>query len=133
MSTNGIGFAAARKNARATQHAGWLAGGTLKGYDGARPASADTAITTQTHLITFALPNPFGTVSGATITAAAIAAAMVLATGTITWLRADDSSDVVIGDYDAGEAGSGAAVIFDDTDLIEGGLASILSFTLTEG
>lgn len=133
MTTTAIGFSTARKNARATQHAGWLAGGTLKGYDGTRPASTDTAITTQAHLITFVLADPFGSVSGAIINASTIAAAMALATSTITWARAYDSSDVVIGDYDVGELGSNAAVILDDTDLIEGGLASILSFTITEG
>ncbi len=128
-----IRFTAARRTSRGTQHAGWLDGGTLHAYDAPVPANGDTALTTQTLLAVYALPSPAGTVTNGVFTAAAIAPATNLANGTVAFVRAYDSSDVAIGDYDAGAVGSGEAAEFDNLALVAGSLSTITSFTVTEG
>lgn len=128
-----IGFASARRTARANQHAGWLAGGTLVVYDAPRPADADAARTTQTALVTLDLPAPFGAASDGVLTAAAIATALVAATGTAAWARAYDSAGDVVGDYSVGGVGSGAAIELDNLSLVEGGYATVVSYVVTEG
>lgn len=135
MSTDVIGFSTARKTTRAGLINTWLDTGTLKLYDGSRPASADTAVSTQTLLATFTMKSPAGTVTNGVFTATAPDPALVISTGTKTaaWARAADSSAVTIGDFDVGLAGSGAALILDNLSLTEGGLVALLSFTLTEG
>lgn len=135
MSTPTVGFTAAKKNSRATTHLGWYAGGTLKLYTASRPADADTAITNQTLLATFTLPNPAGTVSGAVITfsVGSIAAVLVVNAGTAAWARYADSNDTTIADMDVGATGSGAALMLDNVNLVVGGLVSIVSLIITEG
>ncbi|HOW75585.1 MAG TPA: hypothetical protein PK959_06595 [Candidatus Competibacteraceae bacterium] len=134
MST-AVGFATARKQSRASTHLGWFAGGTLKVYTASRPASADTAISTQTLLATITLPSPAGTATDGVITfnAAGIDPTMIAADGTAAWARSADSSSAVIEDLDVGLQESGAALILDNLNLVTGGLLSVVSLTITEG
>ncbi len=135
MSDNLIDFTPARKQARGTQHSGWLAGGTFAIYSGTPVTGASPTLTTQTLLVQFTLPDPFGTVDDDVLTSNAIATAMVIASGTHTasFGLAYDSSDELIGVYSVGISGSGAAAILDDLELVEGALVSMLSFTIIEG
>ena len=128
-----IRFAAARRTARGSQHAGWLDGGTLHAYDAPVPTDGDTALTTQTLLAVYSLPSPAGTVTDGVFTAGSIAAATNLANGTVAFVRAYDASDVEIGDYDVGTVGSGEAVEIDNLSFVAGSLSTITSFTVTEG
>lgn len=130
-----IRFSSARRTARANLHAGWLAGGTLVVYDAGSgvPDAPDTAITDQTPLATFALPDPAGDMSDGVFTASTIAAALSDATGTAAFARAYDTLNVVIGDYDVGVVDSDAAVWLDNLSLVEGAYATVVSFVVTEG
>lgn len=130
-----IRLSSARRTARANLHAGWMAGGTLVVYDAGSgvPADSDTAITDQIELVTFEIPDPAGDVSDGVFTADTIAAALIDATGTAAFARAYDASDGVIGDYDVGGVGSGAAIELDNLNLVEGAYATVVSFVVTEG
>jgi len=112
-----------------------MAGGTLVVYDEGSgiPADSDTALTDQTALVTFSIPDPSGDVSDGIFTAGTISAAMIASTGTAAFARAYDASDVVIGDYDVAALGSGAAIELDNLSLVEGAYATITAFSLTEG
>jgi hypothetical protein len=130
--SNIVGFAVARKTSRAELFAGWLAGGEIRIYDGTRPASANTAISTQTLLVTFEIPDPAGDVDDGVFTGDAIDTAMVVESGTAAWARVVDSSAGTVFDGDVGLDGSGALIEIDNLSLVEGGYCSVTSFTLTE-
>jgi hypothetical protein len=130
--TNLVGFAVARKTSRGNLLAGWLGGGTIRIYDGLRPATAESAIGSQVNLVTFTLADPAGTVSNGVFTGASPAAALVAHTGTAAWARVADSSAGTVFDGDVGAAGSGALIEIDNISLVEGGYCSVTSFTLTE-
>ena len=130
--TNVLGFTKARRTSRGNLLAGWLAGGTAEVYTASRPTDADTAITTQTLLVTFSIPNPAATVTDGVLTGNAIANAMNAATGNAAWTRLRDSSGVVIGDADVGITGSGAFMQLADLSLVEGGYCSVTAFGITE-
>ena len=129
---NIFSFAQSRATSRAELTSGWLDAGTLKIYSGTRPATPDTAITSQVLLATFTLPNPSGTVANGVWTKGTIAAALVAESGTAAWARAFDSTDGVIADCDVGTVASGAMVELSNTSLVSGGYISVVSFTLTE-
>lgn len=118
-----LGFTPAGGAPPLQAHADQLAGGTCKLYNGTRPATAATAITTQTLLATVTLASPMGTVSGLTLTVSATAAAAVLATGTATWGRFATSAAVDVADGDVGLSSS--AINVDDVNLIQNGSVSI--------
>lgn len=130
-----IRLSSARRTARANGHAGWLAGGTLVIFDAGSgvPEDADTAITDQTPLVAFDIPDPAGDVSDGVFIAATIAAALIAATGTAAFARAYDTLNVVIADYDVGGVGSDEAVKLDNLSLVEGAYATVVSFVVTEG
>ncbi|MCU0806399.1 MAG: hypothetical protein MUC53_00145 [Candidatus Contendobacter sp.] len=130
--SNILGFAVARRTSRGNLLAGWLAGGEIRVYDGTRPADADTAITTQTLLVTFALADPSGTVTNGVFTGTNPAAALIAASGTAAWARVVDDSAGTICDADVGIASSGAVIEIDNLSLVEGGYCTITSFVLTE-
>ena len=130
--SNLLGFATARRTSRGELLAGWLAGGEIRLYTSARPADADTALTSQTLLVTFEVPTPAGTVTAGVFTGAAIDQAMVAADGTPAFARLVDSSGTVIGDADVGVTGSGAFVQLDNLSLAQGGYVSVTSFGITE-
>lgn len=129
---NILNFAQARATLRAELTNSWLTGGTLKLYSGTRPATPDTAITSQVLLATFTFPDPAGTVTNGVWTKGTIAQVMVAVSGSAAWARAFDSTGTVIADGDVGATGSGAMIEVSNVSLVEGGYVSIVSFTLTE-
>lgn len=129
---NVLGFAAARKQSRASLLAGWLDGGEVRVYTAPRPTDADTAITSQTLLVTFALDDPAGTATAGVFEAAAIDAALIAATGSAVWARVVDDAAGTAFDCDVGTTGSGALVQLDSVALVAGGYVTVTSFTLTE-
>ncbi|MCO5763772.1 MAG: hypothetical protein NHG36_20100 [Chromatiaceae bacterium] len=131
--SNLLGFATARKNSRAELLASWLDGGEIRVYDGTRPASADTAVSTQTVLVTFEIADPAGDIEDGIFTGDAIAVAMVAETGTAAWARVVDDAAATVFDCDVGLTGSGEMIEIDNLSLVEGGYCSITSFTITEG
>lgn len=130
--SNVLGFAVARRTSRGNLLAGWLDGGEIRVYGGTRPATADTAISDQPLLVTFAIADPSGTVTDGVFTGTNPAAALVAATGTAAWARKVDDSAGTIGDVDVGVTGSGAVIEIDNLSLVEGGYCTITSFVLTE-
>lgn len=131
--SNVLGFATARKTSRGTLLAGWLDGGAIHVYTAPRPDDADTAITTQTLLVTFTLPDPAASVSDGVLTGNAIETALIAETGTAAWARFADSAAATIGDGDVGLEDSGAFVELDNLSLVEGGYCSVVSFSIAEG
>ena len=120
-------------DARGNLLAGWLAGGEIQIYDGTRPTNADTAISTQSLLVTFTCADPAGTVTSGVFTGTNPDAAMVAESGIATWARIVDSSAGTIFDADVGATGAGAVIELDNASLTAGGYCTITSFTLTEG
>jgi hypothetical protein len=127
-------FAGARRTARGELHAGWLAGGTLTLYSAGSgvPADADTALTDQAALATFALPDPVGTVTDGVLTAEPIDTALVMVSDIVAFARAYSATDAVIADYDVGLVGSGAALEVDNLNLVMGAYVTVVSFMVTE-
>lgn len=132
MSDNIFAFTQARATLRATLTLNWLSGGTLKVYSGPRPATSDTALSSQDVLLNFTLPDPAGTAENGVFTADSITAAIVLTSGTAVWARAFDSTGTTIADSDVGVPSSGAMIELSAINLVEGAFVSVLSFTLTE-
>lgn len=105
--------------------------GTLKIYDGTRPATGGTATTL---LGTLTFSDPCGTVSSGVLTFSAITAdSSADATGTATWARIADSAGTFVADISVGISGSGAELILNTTSIVAGGPISVSSATLTEG
>ena len=125
-----LSFAAAKKQSRAEILAGWLAGGTLTLYTASRPATADTAITSQTALVELALPDPL-TVTDGVITAS-LATAYASANGNAAWGRFRDSSAGTVCDADVGLAGSGSGITLDNLSLVTGAALIDTAFSLSE-
>ena len=130
--SNILGFTTARRTSRGELLAGWLDGGKAEVYTATRPASPDTAITSQTLLVTFTFPDPSGSVTAGVFTGDAIAQALVAETGTAAWARLYDDADGPIGDADVGLTGSGAFLQLDNLSLVEGGYVSVTDFGITE-
>lgn len=107
------------------------AGGTIKIYDGTQPATADTAITTQTLLATLTFSvTAFGAAAAGVITAAAITGDSAAdATGTATWARIADSDTNTIFDCDVST--SGATINLNSTSIVVGATVDITSLTIT--
>ncbi len=130
--SNILGFTTARRTSRGELLASWLDGGEIRIYNGARPATANSAIDTQTLLVTFEVANPSGTVTNGVFTGTNPAAAMIVATDTAAWARVVDSSAATVFDADVGLTGSGAVIEINSVILIEGGYCTITSLVLTE-
>src|SRR5438128_938143 len=83
-----------------------LNGGNVRLYDGARPATADTAITTQVLLAspTFANPAFAAAVSGVATANAVVWDTDAAASGTTTWFRAVTSGAASVCDGSVGTA-----------------------------
>ena len=76
------------RNAKAAAWAALANAGILRIYDGAQPATPQTAVSTQALLGTIVLANPaFGAPSTGTVTANAASPVATVAAGTATWYR----------------------------------------------
>lgn len=124
-------YAAATRTALATALAALCNGGTLKIYDGAQPANAGTAVTTQVLLATLTLPNPaFTEASGVLTLASAIADVAAVAAGTASWFRIASSGGATVCD---GSVGTSAANLVLNSVAIQTGAdvgVSALSITI---
>lgn len=127
-------LSAANASARASAHNTRMAGGIRRIYAGTVPATADTAITDQTLLVTCQFGTPaFGTPSSGVMTAEAIAAVNAVATGTASFFR-DLASDgtTVEGQGTCGASGSGADMILSSTAIVSGYPVDITGITHTQ-
>lgn len=109
-------------------------GGKLRVYDGSRPASCATAVSTQVKLLEFELgADAFPAASSGAITAAAIATAAGLAVGTATWfrmLKADGTT--VLCDGTVTEGGGGGDCIIDDDAIVISAVSAIQSLVISQ-
>lgn len=119
-------------NTKADAQAALLNGGFLDIYDGAQPATANTAITTQVKLarLTFGTP-AFGAAVAGVVTATAITAdAAAEATGTASWFRLLTSGGAAVADGSVGTAD--ANLVLSTTAIVVNAEVSVTAFTLTE-
>src|SRR5216117_1315738 len=104
-----------------------LNGGNVRLYDGARPITADTAITTQTLLAspTFANPAFAVAVAGVATAHAVVSDTDAAASGTTTWFRAVTSGGASVCDGSVGTADTDC--ILSSTGIVAHGTVSITS------
>ena len=119
-------------NAEADAVAALCNNGYLRIYDGAQPANADTAVSTQ-HLL--AQPRfgatAFGASSAGVATANAITADSSAAyTGTATWFRVF-KSDGTTALFDGSVGTATANLVLDNVSIVLGGTISVTAFTFT--
>lgn len=127
-----LSLATATRQARANQWPARLGGGSLTIYDGTAPATPDTAITFQSALVTFAIPDPAGAAAAGTFTGDDLDPALCLASGNATWARSYDSLGDPVADWPVGLDGSGTAVEIDNLSLVSGSYATITSWGVIE-
>lgn len=108
--------------------------GTLKFYNGDRPATGG-AITTQTLLatVTFSDPCVASGATGGVLTFSALTGANAVADGLATWARAADSDSGFVADFDVSATGGGGDITLNTNTLITGGPVSVTSATLSDG
>ena len=131
MATN-LKMANAGVNAEADALRALLNSGYLRIYDGAQPATADTAISTQVLLaeLTFGVV-AFGSASAGVITANAITSdSDANATGTAAWFRcleSDGTTPVLDGDVGT----SSANLVLTSTSIVQHATVTVTSFVHT--
>ena len=106
--------------------------GYIRIYDGSKPSTADTAVSSQTLLAELRWnATAFGAASNGVATAGAITAdSSANATGTATWFRSLGSDGTTI--YFDGDVGtSGADLNLNSTSIVSGVNVSVSSFTYT--
>jgi len=109
------------------------AGGTIKLYDGNKPAIG-APLANNTLLGTLTLSDPAGVIANGVLTFSAVSDDVSAdADGTITWARFADSDGGFVADGDCGVVGSGALLIFNATTVTTGGVIRITAGSLTEG
>ncbi len=127
---NNLKRADAAVNEEASRVGALLNSGKLRIYDGAQPATADTAISTQVLLAELTFGNPaFGAPASGLITANAITAATAAATGTAAWFRTVKSDNTPVLDGSVGT--SGCDLNLSSVAIQQGGNVSVTSFTYT--
>jgi len=106
--------------------------GKLQIYDGAQPATADTAVDAQTLLAELTFGNPaFGNASAGVATANAITAdSSANATGTAAWFRVLQSDDTKM--FDGSVGTSGCDLNLNSVEIQSGAEVSVSSFTYTQ-
>ncbi len=118
-------------NASADAVASLCNGGNVHLYDGSRPATANTAVTTQTLLAspTFATPAFAAAVNGVATAHAFTDEDDCPASGTASWFRAVTSGGAAVFDGSVGTTDTDC--ILSSTAVIAHGVLSITSCTLT--
>lgn len=107
-------------------------GGTLKIYNGSQPASADTAVSSQTMLASLALSaTAFGNAAAGVATANAITSATAAASGTASWFRVF-KSDGTTAVFDGSVDTTGADLNLNATAIASGATVAVSSLTYTE-
>jgi hypothetical protein len=107
--------------------------GTIKFYTGTQPATADTAITSQTLLatLTFSYPCAPAAVAGVLTFSAITQDVSADNTGTAEWARIADSTGVTIFDCDVTATGGGGTIQLNTTSIVTGGPVQMSSLTIT--
>jgi hypothetical protein len=102
-------------------------GSIIRLYDGTQPTNANTAISTQTLLVSLTIVGGFGTDSNGTITLGAVTSGTAVASGTATFFRIvkSDGTTVVM-DGSVGTSGS-------DLNLNTTTVASSQTVSITAG
>ena len=104
-------------------------GAIIKIYDGTQPSNANTAITTQTLLVSLPISGTFGTDSNGTITLSTVTNGTAVATGTGQFFRITKSDGTtVVMDGSVGTAS--ADMILNNTSIATGQTVSISSGTI---
>jgi hypothetical protein len=107
--------------------------GEIRFYDGTRPASVETAITTQELLVTLTFAaTAFGAASSASAAANAIGSGTVAATGQATWARLVNSGGTAVADATVSATGGGGDIQVSGVDFGAGGTVSLSSFTISQ-
>lgn len=108
-------------------------GGTIKIYTGTQPANANTAVSTQTLLVTFTLDGTaaYGaaTTGAASLDVSPAITATAGAGGTATWFRAADSDGNTVFDGSVGE--SSADLVINTATISSGNTCEISGHTVT--
>jgi hypothetical protein len=101
----------------------------IKIYSGTQPVNANTAISSQTLLVSLNVSGSFGTDSNGTITMSSVTSATAVATGTASFFRItkSDGTTVVM---DGSVGTSSADMILDNTSIATGQTVSITSGTI---
>src|SRR5206468_4948716 len=125
-------LSAAAANVAVDALAALLNGGTILFYTGVQPATANTALTTQTLLGTCTFSNPaFGAAVAGIATANSIAAdADVDASGEATWFRAKTSGSATVLDGSCGT--SDADCLLSTTSIQLHGSITITAMTIRQ-
>ncbi|XXX79194.1 hypothetical protein WMF30_10510 [Sorangium sp. So ce134] len=110
-----------------------LNGGSIRIYDGSRPATPETAVSTQVLLATLTLnATAFGAAASASATANAITSdSSADATGTAAWARVVTSGGTAVADLTVGATGSGADIEFNSVAFQAGAQISISAFAVS--
>ena len=132
-----LSFSMSLRNARANAVIAALDSGiehaTAKFYTGAKPAVTGSA-TGETLLGTVTFSKPCAVVIDGVILFDTIADdPLADATGIIGWGRAFDGDGLFVMDFNCGTSGANAVMIFNNLNVIAGGVISISSGMLTEG
>jgi hypothetical protein len=129
---NNIKLANIGANAAADAVAALLNGGFLDIYDGAQPATSDTAITTQVKLARLNFnATAFGSAAAGVATANSITADSAAdATGTAAWFRACKSDGSAV--FDGSVGTSGCDLNLATTAIVANAQISVSSFTYTQ-
>ena len=111
--------------------------GSIEIYNGSRPANPSVAISSQTKLVDFVLPEPaFGNAAavsgGATATANAVTPVNAVAAGTASWFRAFDGDNNALFDGDVTDTTGSGDMKVSSTTIVNGIEVSIVSFTFTQ-
>lgn len=112
---------------------GGPAGGTIKIYTAAMPATPDTALGAQVLLgtLTFSDPSAPDAVNGVSTYSAITEDTIADATGTAAWARIADSTGVIVQDVDVTATGGGGFIELNTTSIVAGGPIRISSWILT--
>ena len=101
-------------------------------YDGTQPANANTAISTQTLLVSLAISGAFGTDSNGTLTFSTIGNGTAVASGTASFFRIvkSDGTTVVM---DGSVGTSSADLVLNTTTVATNDTVAISSGTIVRG
>jgi hypothetical protein len=107
-------------------------GSIIRLYDGTQPANANTAISTQTLLVSLTVAGSFGTDSNGTITLGSVTSGTAVASSTATFFRIvkSDGTTVVM---DGSVGTSGADMNLNSTVISSGQTVAITAGTFIRG
>ena len=107
-------------------------GSIIRIYDGTQPTNANTAISTQTLIVSLTVTGSFGTDSNGTITIGSVTSGTAVASSTATFFRIvkSDGTTVVM---DGSVGTSGADLNLNSTTVSSGQVVAITAGTIIRG